>query len=99
MSKNRNKTLDRENTAALLAEVANGSITSTDVPNWLGHSGDGNTRIDAELLWGSTLTWIGSPPRRAIKEHLKHLETDHGLHVLERNGVHRIVILPLVPEA
>lgn len=99
MTANRNIEQDREMTLALLVDIANGAVVSTDVPNWLGHHGDGNSRIDSGLLWGSTLSWDGAPPRGGVDEHLRHLRVEHGLTVIEINGVHRIVVLPLEPEA
>lgn len=96
MSFDRNKELDRQRTATLLSEVANGATVSPTVPNWLGHMGDGNSLIDIELLWGTTMPQM-LMHRPAVEEHLWHLITEHGLTVLERNGVYRLAVLPSEP--
>ena len=93
MTFNRNITVDRQNTVALLAEVANGGPPTSDVPNWLEHRG-GNAAIDAELLWGTTKAQMRTH-RGAVNEHLRHLNVEHGLTVIERNGIYRLAVLPL----
>ncbi len=92
MTFNRNIPDDRQNTVALLAEVANGEPSPTAVPNWLEHRG-GNAAIDVALLWGTTKAQM-LMHRGGVNEHLRHLHVEHGLTVIERNGVYRLAVLP-----
>ena len=89
MTFNRNIDQDRQATTALLTDVSNGGQLPANRPNWLGHRG-GNAEIDAALLWGITMEQMQTC-RGAVDEHLRHLNVEHGLTVIERNGIYRLL--------
>ena len=89
MTFKRNIKQDRQQTAAMLAKVANGARCPVTLPNWLGHRG-GNGKIDVELLSGTTKAQMQTH-RGAVNQHLRHLRVEHGLTVIERNGVYRLL--------
>ncbi len=89
MTFKRNIKQDRQQTAAMLATVTNGGQCPATLPNWLGHRG-GNGKIDVELLSGTTKAQMQTH-RGAINQHLRHLRVEHGLTVIERNGVYRLL--------
>ena len=88
MTFNRNIANDRQTTAAIIDNVAAGVPPPAVLPNWLGHRG-GNGRIDVALLHGTTMDQMRTC-RGAVKEHLHHLRVEHGLTVVEENGVYRL---------
>lgn len=92
MTSNRNIQEDQQNTAELITAVANSAMPPAALQNWLGHHG-GNAGIDAALLWGTTMAQMETH-RRAVNEHLRHLKIEHGLTVIKRNGVYRLVARP-----
>ncbi|KJV38121.1 hypothetical protein [Acinetobacter brisouii] len=79
MTFNRNKPTDRAATNNLLNNIPN----LKNKPNWLGHRG-GNAEIDYELLSGTTMQSM-QKHRGAVKEHLRHLEKEHGL-IIDQHG-------------
>lgn len=85
MTFNRNKPADVAATQALLHTPPPAKLK----PNWLGHRG-GNASIDYELLTGTSMASM-ERHRKAVKEHLRHLEVEHGLTVVENNGVYKLV--------
>ncbi len=89
MTFKRNIKQDRLQTSALLVNVANGGQCPASLPNWLGHRG-GNGKIDVELLSGTTKVQMQTY-RGAVNQHLRHLRVEHGLTVIERNGVYRLL--------
>ena len=94
MTFNRDKGSDRIATARVLAEIAAGTNAPNDVPNWLGHT-KGAAKIDSDLLHGTTMLRMRTH-RGGVKDHLRHLSLVHGLTVIERNGVFRLLVLPEV---
>ena len=94
MTTGRNIEEDRQNTAALILTSSAGVEYRGDTPNWLGHKGGGNSQVDAELLWGTTRARMEAS-RSGVDEHIRHLRVEHGLSVVERNGVYRLAVLPL----
>ena len=92
MTSNRNIQEDQQNTAVLLTAVANGAMPPAALPNWLDHRG-GNAGIDAQLLSGTTMRQMQTH-RGAVNEHLRHLKVEHGLTIIVRNGVYRLVARP-----
>ena len=89
MTFNRNIDQDRQATTALLTDVSNGGQLPANTPNWLGHRG-GNGKIDVELLSGTTKVQMLTH-RGAINQHLRHLRVEHGLTIIESNGVYRLL--------
>ena len=85
MTFKRNKATDLMNTKALLSNPAMQASQRNVKPNWLGHS-KGNAGIDYELLNGTTMAKM-LQYRGAVREHLAHLEKEHGLVVENQNGV------------
>lgn len=84
MTIDRNLSLDRQATR----EVLEGRrLTDDGVTNWLGHRvGSGAAQIDRMLIHGASMQEL-SAARGAIEEHLRHLREDHGLRVIEANGI------------
>lgn len=89
MTFNRNIANDQQSTAAIISAVAAGVPPPTVLPSWLGHGG-GNGSIDLALLDGATMDQMQTF-RGAVKQHLDHLRVEHGLTVVETNGVYRLV--------
>ena len=81
MSKNRNIAVDRASTYVLQQRLLN---QQQDQPNWLGHRA-GAAAIDTLLLTGATLEEMEFN-RGAVREHLRHLEKEHGLNVVNIDG-------------
>lgn len=85
MTFNRNKHTDIAATQTLLRHPPAAKLR----PNWLGHKG-GNAGIDYELLTGTSMASMENH-RKAVRQHLRHLQVEHGLTVVENNGVYRFV--------
>jgi hypothetical protein len=65
--------------------------------NWLGHKvGTAADAIDRLLAAGATMAELLTTGRtpRSVKNHLGHLEIDHDLVLVERDG--KLAFLPLV---
>lgn len=92
MTAGRNVDIDRENTASLLDDINTGKYVTVSDTSWLDHSA-GAAQVDFELLWGTTMPRM-QLLRGAVNEHFLHLEIEHGLTVLEKNGVYRLVVTP-----
>jgi hypothetical protein len=95
MSAGRNTDQDRERTLAVLSAVSGGPIDGTTVPNWRGHT-KGAAALDGLLLCGTTMARMRKL-RGAVREHLDHLQDEHGLSILETNGVYRLAVLSAQP--
>lgn len=86
MSQNRNVA---EDLAATLDVLQGSRSPHADRTNWLGHQLDsGAAAVDQQLLTGASKQQMGED-RGAIDEHLRHLRTDHGLPLVEADGVWR----------
>jgi len=85
MTFNRNKKEDIENTKKILL---NPQEISNDGKNWLGHSRAAGI-IDQMLINGATEPELGRSGRKvnAIKSHLNHLKSEHGLSLTKTDGV------------
>jgi hypothetical protein len=81
MSFNRNKDEDRYNTR----QMVNKDPENFSQKNWLGHSGAA-AKIDTMLLKGGRFEELCTSGRKpnAVRSHLNHLKTDHGLSI-EKN--------------
>jgi hypothetical protein len=81
MSFNRNKDEDRYNTR----QMVNKDPENFSEKNWLGHSGAA-AKIDVMLLKGENFDKLLTSGRKpnAVRSHLNHLKTDHGLGI-EKN--------------
>lgn len=96
MSSNRNKPEDNQATRVLCQQV--GSVGRLEKAtnkndnyneNWLSHTiNSGAAKIDNALLFGATESEL-STFRKSYKEHLTHLEQEHGLSVGQQNGLFR----------
>jgi len=88
----------RETDAARTRVVmAGGSAVDPVDPrvNWLGHKvGTAADAIDRLLIVGATMAdlLLTGRTRRSVKNHIGHLEIDHDLAVVERDG--RLAFLP-----
>lgn len=85
MSTNRHIRKDQANTEALI----NGKeLDQRDSKtNWLGpRISSGAAGIDQLLLKGATLERL-ERERGAVNQHLRHLELEHGLHVVNNGGL------------
>jgi hypothetical protein len=88
MSFNRNTDRDRRRTREVLA--GGSRVDEVDASrNWLGHSlGSGTANIDDMLVEGATRERLKADAgRRAIREHLYHLRTTHGLPIHGHDGM------------
>jgi hypothetical protein len=97
MSSNRNQYEDRQRTNAALVEGPNGPLAQARPKNWLGES-DGSAIIDALLLTGATVDTLvqhSGRSRKAVRAHLRHLRSTHGLIVNEQQGVLSFGINPV----
>ncbi len=90
MTVNRNKDADRARTLLLLERINNGIKIAATATSWLDHTA-GAGQIDYELLWGTTVDSM-KLHRGAVHEHLRHLKNEHGLKVVKRNGIYRLVV-------
>ena len=79
MTINRNIPEDRQNTAERLMDRSKHQPEGKD--NWLGHT-RGAACIDEKLLEGATMAELAQC-RGAVREHLRHLEAEHGLSITE----------------
>ena len=93
MTFNRDKDADGASTLVLLDRINRGVQVETTGTSWLEHT-HGAGQIDYELLWGTTMERM-EVHRAAVNEHLLHLDKEHGLKFIERNGVYRLVVPPL----
>lgn len=93
MTVNRNKDADCANTLALLDRINRGVQVAATATSWLEHT-KGAGQVDYELLWGATMERM-SLHTGAVKQHMRHLEIEHGLKVVERNGIYRLVVTAL----
>ncbi|WP_287127350.1 hypothetical protein [Desulfobacter sp.] len=83
MSINRDKNTDRFTTKSLIGE----KYISKEICNWLGHKNDsGAANIDRLLLVGTTSDEL-KKYRSSFLEHLRHLKEEHGLTIIEDNGI------------
>ena len=89
MTKNRNHNTDRLATAKVLRLTGQVQALKLDArPNWLGHralTGD----LDKALVLGATMAELKAI-RETVSNHLSHLRLEHGLTIVEENGVFRI---------
>lgn len=84
MTQNRNFEEDRMRTLAMIREPQEPMAAR----NWLGHEVvSGAAKIDQLLLAGATWDEL-EKQRTSAREHIRHLEIDHGLRVIERDGKH-----------
>lgn len=80
----RDKAQDLMRTRDILLGKAPQLSSGGNSKNWLGHSG-GAACIDALLLQGATMPELREC-RGAVQSHFSHLDTEHGLPVVERQG-------------
>ncbi|KAF0237351.1 MAG: hypothetical protein FD181_1917 [Prolixibacteraceae bacterium] len=90
MTFNRDKNQDRRRTQDLMNVFLNSNVPK----NWLGHSG-ACSKIDALLLHGASFKELLSSGRKpsAIRAHLYHLKTEHGLNILNVNDVYSFLCM------
>lgn len=96
MSVNRNKSKDRANTRKLMKDPGNDCLykdPGDEGKNWLGHSFKAKTsELDGKLLLGASIEELENI-RKAIPQHIRHLEREHGLPVnRQSDGRYRIDI-------
>ncbi|WP_152287556.1 EVE domain-containing protein [Flavicella marina] len=61
--------------------------------SWLGHR-RGSAILDYDLLRGATIEEMitnSGRQKKSVIDHIKHLETEHGLIVSEKDGIHSLV--------
>lgn len=90
MTEFRDKKRDIKVTAEQIKNKAN---VSPKEKSWLDHT-KGSAVLDYELLQGATIEkMIASSGRQqeSVIGHIKHLETEHGLIVSEKDGIHTLV--------
>ena len=89
MTKNRNHNTDRLATARVLGLTGQAQALALDTrPNWLGHralTGD----LDKLLVLGATMAELKAI-REKVSNHLSHLRLEHGLTIVEENGILRL---------
>lgn len=86
MSANRDKNRDRLETRAKMKEPG----VYLSGKNWLDHS-EACARVDQMLLAGADMSRLLTSGRKlsAVRSHLGHLESEHGLAISRRDGVYR----------
>ena len=94
MSFNRNKVEDIKNTE----QVISGNISISKnfgKKNWLDHS-RACEKIDEMLIRGAAFAKLLTSGRKesAVKAHLQHLKSDHGLAISNIDGVYKFNLLP-----
>lgn len=87
MSSNRNTYTDQQETNAILQSGNQLPEKVQARPNWLWHKGK-CANIDAVLIHGATVEEM-KIYRGSVKEHIRHLRVEHGLNIVEANGVFR----------
>ena len=87
MSSNRNTYTDQQETNAILQSGNQSSQKVQTRPNWLWHT-RGCANIDTVLIQGATVEEMENY-RGSVKEHIRHLRVEHGLNIVEVNGVFR----------
>jgi hypothetical protein len=89
MSKNRNQDRDRATTLRVILgqhPENDGTIIRGREVNWLGHGmNTGAASMDRMLLTGATVA--GLAEARDVETHLNHLRTEHGLPIVNVDGV------------
>ena len=90
MTKSAGLESDKKNTALLLKQVSSGQQVAALHKSWLGHT-KGAGQLDFMLLRGISMTSM-LVHRGAVKEHFRHLNKEHGLKVVEINGVYKLVV-------
>jgi len=88
MTVNRNKRQDRERTKELIQKP--GTLSPEAGMNWLGHKTTSATAtLDSMLLRGATMSEL-KKVRGAVREHIRHLEQEHGLSITTDGDTYRI---------
>lgn len=92
MTANRDKDADKKATLKVLQSINKGKRYKLDEGgiSWLGHR-DGGGELDERYVFGATLPQSEEGQKRA-KSHFSHLRTEHGLDVIESNGIYRIAV-------
>ena len=92
MTANRNIAADQTETLRILKLINEGNLETLDgeESSWLDHS-DAGGQLDRLLAFGVTVPELETT-RGAIYQHFRHLKLEHGLIVVERNGVYRITV-------
>ena len=89
MSYKRNHTTDQISTANLLRLAGQAQVLALDTrPNWLKHSAK-TADLDKALILGATMAELKAI-RETVSNHLSHLRIDHGLTIVEENGIFRL---------
>jgi len=88
MTVNRNKRQDRESTKELIQKP--GTLSPEAGVNWLGHKTTSAASIlDSMLLRGATMSELRKV-RGAVREHIRHLEHEHGLSITSDGDIYKI---------
>ena len=81
MSFDREQETDRRQTERVMRGERPLTDSTDNRINWLGHKiDDGTARLDKMMLRGATIKEM-EKVRGAVKEHLRHYESIHGLHI------------------
>jgi uncharacterized protein YceH (UPF0502 family) len=86
MSFDRDQKMDRRQTERVMRGERPPVDLSDAKMNWLGHkAGYGTAVLDEMLIRGATVKEM-SDVRGAIRQHLRHLEKEHGLNLVSLGG-------------
>ena len=92
MTANRDKDADKKATLKVLQAINKGEAykLGDNGLSWLGHK-EGGAKIDEKYVFGALLPKSDEEQKR-VHSHFSHLRTQHGLEVIELDGVYRIVV-------
>ncbi len=92
MTINRNIEADKKETSKVLQAINKGKFTAMNSEgiSWLEHEGAGG-QLDQLLAYGATMDQLKTI-RKTVNNHFSHLKKEHGLQVLNVNGVYRVVV-------
>ena len=92
MTANRDKDADKKATLKVLQSINKGERYKLNERgiSWLDHEDDGG-KLDELLAFGATMSKL-EEARATVRNHFSHLRIEHGLEVIESNGVYRIAV-------